>query len=35
MKVWVKTNDFLGVTFDVNQRVYDVLKENKIELKKS
>jgi small conductance mechanosensitive channel len=35
MKVWVKTNDFLGVTFDVNQSVYNVLKENEIELKKS
>ena len=35
MKVWVKTNDFLVVTFDVNQSVYNVLKENEIELKKS
>ena len=35
MKVWVKTHDFIGVTFDVNQNVYDVLKENQIELKKS
>lgn len=35
MKVWVKTQDFLAVSFDVNQNVYDVLKENQIELKKS
>ncbi len=35
MKVWVKTQDFLAVSFDVNQNVYDRLKENNIELKKS
>jgi small conductance mechanosensitive channel len=35
MKVWVKTQDFLAVSFDVNQNVYDELKVHNIELKKS
>lgn len=35
MRVWVKTPDYNGVMFDVNQKVYDIFKENNVELKKS
>ena len=34
MKVWVKTQDFLAVSFDINQNVFDELKVHNIELKK-